>query len=308
MSDLVKVCEEWYPKTKGFWMDSKLKQQLDILVNNVVNDWDFTIIITAGGQVRSGKSVLGMQIGAYWTYQMWKVHKIKVPFTIDGNIVFNWDKLISHGNDMGEKYKHCVLQYDEAGETMEGTKTQTSELKAVRDYLRECGQYNFLNILVMPEYFDLPKGIAVTRSIFLIDVYYGADKNGIFQRGYFRFYSRKNKKKLYMLGKKDLNYHAAPYNFDGEFRNFYPLDEQEYRKSKQNALKERETEVQDKRTVLIAIFAHELLVALKMKQHEVLKLIKDKYNLRVPDTTLSTYLTSLYLAYPELRGREALEL
>jgi hypothetical protein len=90
--------------------------------------------------------------------------------------------------------------------------------------------------MVMPEFFDLPKGIAITRSIFLIDVGYSASKEGMFKRGSFRFYSRRHKKLLYMKGKKELNYNSHPYNFMGEFRNFYPIDEEEYRKSKIEAL------------------------------------------------------------------------
>jgi hypothetical protein len=78
--------------------------------------------------------------------------------------------------------------------------------QAVRDYLRECGQYNMLNILVLPEFFDLPKGIALSRSIAMINVYWLPDKDGNFQRGFFKFYNKPDKKKLYLLGKKDLDY------------------------------------------------------------------------------------------------------
>lgn len=177
---------------------------------------------------------------------MENMHGIKVPFNIKENIVFTWNKLIDQGHNLSKKSKYCALSYDEAGETMEGTKSATKELRAVRDYLRECGQYNFLNLLVMPEFFDLPKGIAITRSIFLIDVYYVSDGEGIFQRGYFKFYSRKNKKHLYLKGKKDLNYNAHVFNFDGRFYNFYPVDEQEYRNLKAEALRNRGSHVKDK--------------------------------------------------------------
>lgn len=246
----MKVCQEWFPnennpEKSGFYMDGALAQQIEIAAKNVIKDWDFTIIITGGGEVRVGKSVLALQIAVYWSYLIWKLHGIKVPFEIRKNIVFQWNKLIKMGNELGETSKFCALLYDEAGETMEGTKTMSKELRAVRDYLRECGQYNFLNILVLPEFFDLPKGIAMTRSIFLIDVYYNPTDEGIFERGYFKFYSRKNKKYLYMKGKKDLNYNAHVYNFNGRFTNFYPINEQEYRLMKQEALRERETNKRD---------------------------------------------------------------
>lgn len=249
----MRVCEDWFPKgTKrnqkldGFEMDDILAEQIKLAAKNVTNDWDFTIIVTGSGEVRVGKSVLALQIAAYWTWLIEKLHGIKVPFSVKENLVFQWDKLIEKGNDLGEKSKYCALQYDEAGETMQGTKTMSRELQAVKDYLRECGQYNFLNILVMPEFFDLPKGIAVTRSIFLIDVYYTAGQDGIFQRGFFKFYSRKNKKQLYLKGKKELNYNAYHFNFQGKFPNFYPINEKEYREQKQIALRSRDTNKKDK--------------------------------------------------------------
>ena len=90
----------------------------------------------------------------------------------------------------------------------------------VLDYYRECGQYNMLNILVLPEYFDLPKGIAMTRSICLIDVYYITDQDAIFRRGFFNFFSKRAKKKLYLKGKRELDYKAAKYDFNGKFPDF----------------------------------------------------------------------------------------
>ena len=69
---MVRVCEKWFPKghykrqkQDGFYMDDLLKAQIDVLLKNIGNDWDFTIIITGGGEVRVGKSVLAMQIGSY---------------------------------------------------------------------------------------------------------------------------------------------------------------------------------------------------------------------------------------------------
>lgn len=255
---MVRVCEEWFPigsyprqKLEGFEMHEALKSQIDVMVKNITNDWDFTIIITGGGEVRVGKSALALQIGTYWTYMMEKIHGIKLPFSAKDNIIFQWEKLIEKGNELGSKHKYCCLVYDEAGETMEGTKSATMELRAVRDYLRECGQYNFLNILVLPEFFDLPKGIALTRSICLLDVYYTADAEGMFKRGYFNFYSRPKKKSLYLKGKKFLNYKASAFNFAGTFNRLYGIiDDNTYRETKKQALRNRESNSKDKTKLL----------------------------------------------------------
>lgn len=231
-----------YPgqRTAGFYMHDLLKQQIDYFVKNVVHDWDFTIIISGEGEVRVGKSVLAQQICAYWVDQMFKVHGIKVPWNLAENLVFRGSDLIKKGNYLGIKYKYAPLDYDEAGGDLDSTKMMNHVNQAVRGYLRECGQYNMLNVLVLPEFFELPKGIALSRSICMISVYYIADKEGFFQRGYFKFFSRPNKKRLYIDGKKYLNYNSAPCDFIGDFDNVYTLPEAEYREEKQKALKMRE--------------------------------------------------------------------
>jgi len=247
MPKYVRVCQDWFPKGSykgqkedGFLMWDLLKLQLDILLKNITRDWDFTIVISGQGEVRVGKSFLASQIGCYWVYQLEKLYGIKVKWDID-NFVLTGKDLIKRGNWLGTHYKYSPLVYDEAGADLEGRKVMTSMTRDVLDYYRECGQYNMLNILVLPDFFDLPKGIALTRSIFLIDVYYIATEEGIFERGYFNFYSKRNKKKLYLNGKKELNYHVAPYDFNGQFPNVFTLNYEKYKKLKLEALKKRES-------------------------------------------------------------------
>ncbi len=240
---MVKVCEKEYPKgtksyqkSDGFYIHPILKAQIDILLKNIKNDWDFTIIITGGGEVRVGKSVLAMQIGAYWTSEIKRLYGKICPWNLKSNFVFQGDKLIKQGNELGMNHPYSVLIFDEAGADLEGRKIMKSTTQEVLDFLRECGQYNLLNIIVMPEYFDLPKSIALSRSIFLIDVTYQATEEGMFERGYFNFYSRPNKKMLYLKGKRDLNYRAWKGDFGGTFNNFFTINEQEYRVIKQEML------------------------------------------------------------------------
>ena len=92
----MRVCEEWFPvgsypnqREPGFFMDDRLKENIDILVKNVVKDWAFTIIISGSGRIRVGKSVLGQQIACYWAYAMWKIHGIEIPFKLKENLVFH---------------------------------------------------------------------------------------------------------------------------------------------------------------------------------------------------------------------------
>ena len=266
---MVRVCVDWFPNKKnpdkaGFYMDDRLKLQIDVLLKNITKDWDFTILITGEGEVRVGKSMLAMQIGSYWTYEIEKRYGIKCPFNSQENIVFEGKHLIKRGNELGKQHKYAVLIFDEAGAELESKKVLSGATQEVMDYYRECGQYNLLNILVMPEYFDFPKGIALTRSIFLLDVKYIADENAIFQRGYFDFFSKRSKKWLYLKGKKELNYSCVKSDFGikkGRFYKFYTIDEIEYRKLKQEALVKRESKrrsrFQIQRDALIYLFCGE---------------------------------------------------
>ena len=248
------VCTDWFPcdgsrkyqREDGFWMDELICNQIDILIKNIKHDWDFTIVITGGGEVRVGKSVLAMQIACYWSWRLFKEYGIEVPFSVQDNFCLEGKKLIQKGNELGQNHKYSALIFDEAGADLEGTKVMTQMTQDVLDYYRECGQYNLLNILVLPDFFSLPKGLALTRSICLIDVYYSVGEDNIFERGYFNFYSRHSKKKLYLKGKRELDYSATKYDFNGKFSNFYPVDEQEYRKLKQDTLMRRESKRRNK--------------------------------------------------------------
>jgi len=244
---MAKVCEDLFPmesykgqRSPGFYMHDTLKVNLDVLLKNVGDDWDFVIIISGGGRVRVGKSLLALQIGSYWTHQLKELYGIDVPFNVEENVVFHGTQLIKHGNRLGTKYDHSVLIFDEAGADLEGVKAMKRTTQAVKDYLRECGQYNMLTILVLPEFFDLPKGIALSRSDFLLNCFTNVNDNDKIERGFFNFYSRPNKKWLYLKGKKDLNYQASSDDFAGDWDNVYPIDEAKYREAKRKALKSRE--------------------------------------------------------------------
>lgn len=240
---MARVCEKWYPlgsyirqKYEGFYLDDNLKYQLDVLIKNIRKDWDFTIIVSARGRVRIGKSVMAQQIGAYITYKVKELYGENSVWNIKHNIVFDGDKLIEKGHYLGKNHKYSVLIYDEAGADLLTTKVLTSKTKLVIDYFRECGQYNLFNILVLPDFFDLPVGLAVGRSKLLIDVYHSIDKQDYFNRGYYRVYSEKRKKRLYLVGRKYREYNVVKCNFDGRFQNVYTLPEKDYREAKTNAL------------------------------------------------------------------------
>lgn len=280
---MAKVCSELFPmgsykgqRSPGFYMHDTLKENLDILLKNIKNDWDFVITISGSGRVRMGKSVLALQIGVYWVYMLEKLYGIKTPFSVKENVVFNGHKLIKQGNYLGTKYKHSVLVFDEAGADLEGVKVMKRTTQAVKDYLRECGQYNMLTILVLPEFFDLPKGIALSRCDYLINCFTSVTDDDLIERGYFNFFSRPHKKNLFLRGKKELNYAAYPEDWSGSWDNFYPVNEAEYRAAKVAALKAREklsSREERMRQYLKGCFLY--MKAAGLSHREIAEIIKD---------------------------------
>lgn len=281
---MTRVCSELYPmgsrpkqKKPGFYLEKSLKNQIDVLIKNIKYDWDFTIIISGSGEVRVGKSVLALQIAQYWNYKINKKYNLNLTFD-ENNIVFKGSELIKKGNELGKDKKYSVLMYDEAGSDLQSLKVMKTTTQNVLDYFRECGQYNLLNILVIPDFFELPLPIAVTRSIFLLDVTYYANEKLIFKRGFFKFYSKPNKKMLYLMGKKERNYNAYRMDFKGKFLNFYPIDEEKYREAKRIALKKREEDSIKPEKPLTPFMAKRVEVWSQQRKYLVL-LLNQKYNL-----------------------------
>lgn len=230
-NDLMQVCHDWKRKTKtgidkdGFYMHRALKTNLDYVIKHVSKDWDFVIIVSGNGQVRIGKSVFAQQLGKYLSYHL------GTPWSME-NIIFDSTKLIEISKRMP---KYSVVVYDEAREGLNNARILSGLTQNLLNYFAECGQLNQIFILVLPDFFDLPKSIAVTRSTFLINVYW----TGEFDRGHFAFYNNAQKRGLYFNGKKYQNYSANKAYFHGRFRNVHTVDETEYRKKKWNSLSQK---------------------------------------------------------------------
>jgi len=233
----MKVCEKEFPKgsfkyqvSDGFYMDGALKSNLDILAKKIVDDQMFVILITGSGWVRVGKSVFGQQIGYYLTHKVNELHKLKNEFTLN-NITFKTEELQHKAFSLP---RYSVIDLDEGDDLVEHYWSKLA--KDLRRFFRKCGQLNQFIILTLPDFFELPKSYAISRSTCLIDVYF----YGEFERGFFRFYNFERKRELYLKGKKTANYNAVEPNFQGRFTNVYTVDEQEYKLKKQKDLAEQE--------------------------------------------------------------------
>ena len=217
-----------------FWFDELLKMELDTICYNLPKDWDSVLIISGDGNTRTGKTHIAQQAGAYCA------EKLGTPFDAS-NLVFGSKALIRKGHELYKKgLTNSVIIYDEAREGLDAKKIMQGFVQDLLDFLNECGMYNHLLILVLPDFFELPKSIAINRSTGLINVMSHEELrtdnegNKVFGwvRGRWEYFNRKAKKKLYINGKKYYDYEAFKRTSYGDFRKYWIIDESIYTKNK----------------------------------------------------------------------------
>ena len=238
---------------REYRMDGYLKSNLDVIKDKVHDDWDFVIVVD--GMERSGKSVIAQQIGKYLYSEL------------------NLDCIAFNPKEFEEKVKiapkySCVI-FDEAFSGMASGSYATKINKALKRMMVEIGQKNLFIILVIPSFFELERYHAVHRSIALINVYTGDN----LQRGFFKFYSKDKKAKLYFEGRKEYNYNVVKANFFGNFPKPYMVDEKEYRERKSNCM---------------LVMNNELHEEVKFNKYlaqrdELITILKENYNIKLTD-------------------------
>lgn len=221
---------------KNYWMDGYLRQNLNSIIHNMKGgDWDSVAAVSGSGLLRVGKTMIACQSAYYCA------HHFGTPFTVD-NIVFSGDELIKFAHTHPH---NSVIVYDEARAELD-TKKQLQKIgNALKDFFSECGMYNDLIFVVLPDFFELARGIAVQRSEFLINVYrktsivksklFDGEEVIQFERGFFEFFDRRGKRLLWLLGKKnyeDYSIGKKYRKFHGNFREFWVVDRSVYEKKK----------------------------------------------------------------------------
>ena len=136
--------------------------------------------------------------------------------------------------------KGQVVIYDEAYTGLAARQALSKINKLIVSMMMEMRQKNLIVIIVLPTFFMLDRYVAVFRSVGLFHVY---THKG--QRGFWIYFNKKNKKLLYIFGKKLMSYTQPRVNFRGRFSGKYVLDEEEYRRKKDIALKHRDGKERD---------------------------------------------------------------
>ncbi|MFA5395243.1 MAG: hypothetical protein WC346_04415 [Methanogenium sp.] len=306
----------------GYYMDGFLAENLYQIPAFIKKDWDCVGIVSGSGLVRVGKSYIASQIGYFvaWllaggamdlrrdldTGKFINPVVIKSPtnpvnFSLN-NLVFSPEDLMKKGRELP---KNSVIIYDEGRSGLDAKSSMTALNRLLEDFFQECGVYNHVIILVLPDVFKLHADYAINRSHFLVNVYH--DEN--YQRGYFNFYNKLQKEKLYEFGKKKLGvtarYNAAYPSFYGRFPNWIPFDEKEYKKEKKLALKKKElmrrsAAIKVQRDAMIHLY-HELS---QYTQKQIAEELGEALHKKVSEDTIGLAITD-YKDY--LRKRDELE-
>jgi len=214
------------PKTgyiSEYFMETRLKENLDKTAKDVLSKKDKDCFIIVDGAEGSGKSTLALQIGKY------------VDPTLDlSRVVFDAE---SFRQAIFKAKKNQCIVFDEAFNGLSSRSSLSAMNRVLVGLMMQMRQKNLFVIMVLPTFFLLERYAAIFRTKALVHVY---ESKGI--RGYFRVYNKKLKKLLYLIGKKDYSYNhkSVRTRFYGRFYGKFALGddktEEKYRKKKMKAL------------------------------------------------------------------------
>jgi len=271
-----------------YYMDKNLRANLKEIPRFLRKSYDCVIIVSGRGKVRVGKSTMADQIAYYAAWLLaggkTKPKKEKVAFD-NTNIVFSPDQLVHLAQSLPKK---SVIVYDEGRAGLDSIRAMENINKGMMDFFQECGQYQHVIIIVLPNFFRLSEDIAVPRSLFLVDVHHDSKYN----RGYFKFYNEIQKEYLYVWGKKKLGtyakYNSTTPSFNGRFTDFQPnIDVALYEKQKREALvKKQKRKATDTRQIVqrnkgiwelhrLGYNISQISVTLGLDRKEVAEIVKD---------------------------------
>jgi hypothetical protein len=180
------------------------------------NDKDAIFIVD--GKERSGKSKLADLIAAFASTHLNR------PYILN-NICFTPEEF---RNAIVNSQKNDIIIFDEAHTGMASRRSLSAINTLLVNLMMEMGQKNLFVLIVLPTFFMLDRYPALYRARGLFHVY---ERKG--KRGFWTYYNEAAKLKLYLNGKKFLNYNCMRFpRFKGRFLNQWAVDEQDYRDKK----------------------------------------------------------------------------
>ena len=228
-TSVISVYDKKQDKEIKYYLDKRLKKNLDESVIKSLQKKDKDCVIAIDGAEGAGKSTLALQIGKY------------VDPTLDlSRVVFDAESF--RQAIFKAKKGQCVI-FDEAFTGLSSRSSLSGINRALVSLMMQMRQKNLLVIMVLPTFFLLDKYVALFRTRALIHV---QEHSG--RRGYFKLFNRKTKKYLYLMGKTTYSYGGSKWKartrFRGRFYGVFALGdddmEEKYRIKKAKALEATE--------------------------------------------------------------------
>lgn len=185
-------------ESKGviFYLDEALKVNLDFIKDRVTNKgWDYVSLCT--GLPGVGKS----------TFVQFTARYLCDWFNED-YIAFTDEDFIRICNEAPE-YSSVVL--DESFASLNSKVGMTGAFLRIINHLQLIRQKHLFIFLILPNFFDLSKGVAIFRSSHLFVIYEKENRRA------FAVFDRESKKELYIRGGKYIDYNCVNPNFRGRF-------------------------------------------------------------------------------------------
>lgn len=220
---IVTCGKNWEGEDCQYSIDNNLHKNLEH-IKKIVTTKDFDFVMIVSGLPGLGKSNFAINIAKFFDYN----------FT-EKNIAFTSDEFIELSNTLP---RHSALILDESFASLNSKIGMSADFIRIVNHLQLIRQRNLFTILCLPNFFDLNKSIAIYRSSFLV-VVYGKEFG---DRGSFAIFGREEKKMLYILGQKYMNYQAVKPNFRGRFAKQKAISEEEYMETKLEHLTQQEKE------------------------------------------------------------------
>lgn len=202
--------EEW-----EYFLDTKLIPYLNDVKKNIdKKDRDYVVLVD--GYEGSGKSTFAIQMGRYLDNTL-NLNKICMTADEFKQAIIN------------AKKGDCII-YDEAVTGLSSGESITRIGRLLKSMMMQMRQKNLFVIIVIPSFFELNRYAVLGRAKGLFHIY---ERNGL--RGYFVGYNKSDMKKVYLNGRKHYSYCWRSF-FNGRFYGKYAVDEEQYKKKKEEAL------------------------------------------------------------------------
>lgn len=190
-----------YSKAEGsIYLDGYLHTSFSD-AKRVMQKKNLDLVVVCSGYPGSGKSKIISQLASF----------CDPNFTED--LMFqNSEPFIEHCKNPDTKILSAAV-LDEAWEGLSSSQVRKEIGRVLMSILNKVRQKRLFIFLVLPDFFDLSKNIAVFRSRWLIHCY-GEEFGDV---GRFAAFDRNAKRKLYTKGKKDEDYNIIPASCYGSF-------------------------------------------------------------------------------------------